>query len=122
MPAQKLTKGRLTQISVMLVVLLVVFFWRTFNFEPENRFQCKMNSVCVFSVNKYYGKVIRQNIDSILINSTGPFTISTQQKNIQIDKKGTTWSITYPNGLNVLNLNVSLPQQQNKTQLQIVLH
>ncbi|CAH0539847.1 hypothetical protein [Vibrio marisflavi] len=119
MPAQKLTKGRLTQISVMLVVLLVVFFWRTFTFQPTSSFQCKSNSVCTFSVKNYYGKVIRTSPGSILINSTAPFTITTKQKNVNIIKEGSTWSISYPEGLTSLNVNVSVSQDEKNTNLQI---
>ncbi|WP_087023733.1 hypothetical protein [Thaumasiovibrio subtropicus] len=35
MPAEKLTRARLTQILVMMGILLIAFFWRTFDYYSE---------------------------------------------------------------------------------------
>ena len=35
MAAEKLTKKRLIQILLMLIILLIAFFYRTFSYQPE---------------------------------------------------------------------------------------
>ncbi len=52
MAAQKLTKARLIQILATMILLLVAFFWRTFehsqrkNVDNEPSLICKINQTC----------------------------------------------------------------------------
>ncbi|MCL9783271.1 hypothetical protein M9194_17720 [Vibrio sp. S4M6] len=115
MPAQKLTKGRLAQISLMLVVLLVAFFWRTFSYDQVEKLRCNINSSCDFSVNNYYGTVISGNDGSIFIKSTSPFSITTQEPNVEIEKIDTGWMISYPNDTKSLNLEIAASAEKENT-------
>ncbi|ROV60757.1 hypothetical protein EGH82_07655 [Vibrio ponticus] len=51
MAAQKLTKGRFVQIIIMLTLLIVAFFWRTFNYQNVKNVNCDLNSICKVEVN-----------------------------------------------------------------------
>lgn len=51
MAAQKLTKGRFVQIIIMLTLLIVAFFWRTFTYNTEKVVSCKLQQLCTFYVN-----------------------------------------------------------------------
>ncbi len=50
MAAEKLTKGRFAQIIIMLTLLIVVFFWRTFTYEAKTVVNCNAAEVCNFEV------------------------------------------------------------------------
>ncbi|NLS12566.1 hypothetical protein HGP28_06575 [Vibrio sp. SM6] len=46
MPAQKLTKARLVQILVMMILLIGAFSWRTLVYEPSEQVSCQLNETC----------------------------------------------------------------------------
>lgn len=50
MPAQKLTKGRLAQILIMLSVLVGAFFWRTFTHETLGKVDCSNKERCNIAI------------------------------------------------------------------------
>lgn len=52
MAAQKLTKGRLVQIIIMLSLLIVAFTWRTINYKDEKNITCKLGETCEFQINE----------------------------------------------------------------------
>ena len=52
MAAQKLTKGRLAQIIVMLTVLVGAFIWRTINFSKPEAISCFLQPNCSFTIDK----------------------------------------------------------------------
>ncbi len=51
MAAQKLTKGRFVQIIIMLTLLIVAFFWRTFTYQGDINIDCTGQKTCSFKVN-----------------------------------------------------------------------
>ncbi len=66
MPAQKLTKARLAQILIMLTVLIVAFFWRTFTYETPSQVDCSQKERCNVTIS---GEIIaiNRNTKGILI-------------------------------------------------------
>ncbi len=46
MAAQKLTKARLAQILIMLSLLVIAFFWRTFTYETNSTVDCSQKQRC----------------------------------------------------------------------------
>ena len=53
MAAQKLTKGRLVQIIVMLSILLAAFTWRTVTYTNNETVNCILAEPCVITIDKY---------------------------------------------------------------------
>lgn len=57
MAAQKLTRGRLIQIIVLMIILISAFVWRTVTYQPKTPNQaqittCNLNAGnCVFTIN-----------------------------------------------------------------------
>lgn len=82
MPAQKLTKARLAQILIMLVVLVVAFFWRTFTHETPGRFDCSQKERCDVTIS---GEIItiNRNTNGILIE-----TPKSSSLKIDLDQSG----------------------------------
>ncbi|ANU36434.1 hypothetical protein RJD38_14150 [Vibrio scophthalmi] len=72
MAAQKLTKGRFVQIIIMLTVLIVAFFWRTFNYEAEKKTSCKLQQPCAFYVNdaQFFAQFSPQEIKIVTPNDS----------------------------------------------------
>ncbi|MDA9556106.1 hypothetical protein N9R79_01200 [Vibrio sp.] len=54
MAAQPLTKGRLAQIIIMMIVLIVAFIWRTFEHTEERhieqQYTCALKPNCVLKI------------------------------------------------------------------------
>ncbi|AYV19799.1 hypothetical protein [Vibrio mediterranei] len=46
MPAQKLTKGRLVQIIIMMVVLIAAFTYRTISHKESSEVDCQSSQPC----------------------------------------------------------------------------
>lgn len=46
MAAQRLTKGRVIQIIVMLIILIIAFTWRTVLYQSDS-YQCEHQQICV---------------------------------------------------------------------------
>lgn len=82
MPAQKLTKARLAQILIMLMVLVVAFFWRTFTHETPGRVDCSQKERCDVTIS---GQIItiNRNTNGILIE-----TPKSSSLKIDLDQSG----------------------------------
>lgn len=50
MAAEKLTKARLAQILITLLVLISAFLWRTFSHESGTHITCGMEKPCQFDI------------------------------------------------------------------------
>ena len=50
MAAQKLTKGRLVQIIVMLIILIAAFTWRTVTYDNNETVSCIVSKPCEFGI------------------------------------------------------------------------
>ncbi|RQW63575.1 hypothetical protein [Vibrio viridaestus] len=46
MPAEKLTPQKLIHISIIMVILIVAFFWRTYSHSDNNDYQCEKRAQC----------------------------------------------------------------------------
>ena len=53
MAAQKLTKGRLVQIIIMLVILIAVFTWRTVTYVNDETIDCIVSKPCQFGIEQH---------------------------------------------------------------------
>ncbi|WP_394250902.1 hypothetical protein [Vibrio profundi] len=53
MAAQKLTKGRLVQIVLMMVVLIAAFTWRTVIYEEGYSASCKLIDSCEIKIDSH---------------------------------------------------------------------
>ncbi|MGP8305014.1 hypothetical protein [Vibrio sp. YIC-376] len=82
MPAQKLTKARLAQILIMLSILVVAFFWRTFTHETPNTVDCSQKERCDLTIS---GEKISINRDSTGISFESPKSSSLK---IDLDQSG----------------------------------
>jgi hypothetical protein len=51
MPAEKLTKYKLAQVIVMMILLTGLFFYRTFNTKITTTVQCSSEAICHIDVN-----------------------------------------------------------------------
>ncbi len=82
MPAQKLTKARLAQILIMLSVLVVAFFWRTFTHETPRRVDCSQKERCDVTIGGVI-VTINRNTNGILIE-----TPKSSSLKIDLDQSG----------------------------------
>ncbi len=86
MPAQKLTKARLAQILIMLSILVVAFFWRTFTHETLSRVDCSQKERCDVTIG---GELItiKRNTNGILIETpkSSSLKIDLDQSHLFID-------------------------------------
>ena len=73
MAAEKLTKGRLAQILLMLVVLLTAFFWKTMKFESNQVIHCNLDSQCDFQIENHKVKIDQVGEGRIAIQSELPW-------------------------------------------------
>ncbi len=100
MPAEKLTRGRLTQILVMMGILLSAFFWRTAEFYDQKALEaakvtCYLNNeICETPDNLSQFKVkhvtddeaVIVNIYTISENDTGKPVVKINTRDINVDK------------------------------------
>ncbi|WP_367986431.1 hypothetical protein AB2S62_07655 [Vibrio sp. NTOU-M3] len=50
MAAEKLTRVRFAQIIIMLTILVIAFFWRTWSYQEVHKFNCEIDNKCEFNV------------------------------------------------------------------------
>ncbi|TKF22349.1 hypothetical protein FCV43_07770 [Vibrio genomosp. F6] len=77
MAAQKLTKGRLVQIIIMLSLLIVAFTWRTINYKDEKNITCKLRETCAFQINKT-NLLVTNSSTGITLNTPENLTIKAE--------------------------------------------
>ena len=84
MANQKLTRARLTQLIIMLSLLLVAFFWRTFTYTTTKTIECQQKSVCNVSFSQlslsihrlpsgFYLQGEKSQLDQLTSYMTGEF-------------------------------------------------
>ncbi|CAM2939807.1 hypothetical protein VIOR103205_08945 [Vibrio ordalii] len=61
MASEKLTKHRLAQILITLLILLVAFFWRTFSYQNVDITSCTAAPNCSAIVNEQETIVIKND-------------------------------------------------------------
>lgn len=67
MAAQKLTKGRLAQIIIMLCILIIAFTWRTATYNKEQNVTCNPKVACSIRMN---------NSDIVVTNNATDTTLN----------------------------------------------
>ncbi|SYZ81323.1 Uncharacterised protein [Vibrio paracholerae] len=105
MAAEKLTKARLAQILVTLLVLISAFLWRTFSHESVTLINCVMEKPCQFDIE---GKRVTV---SQLVSHVPKFSIEPWDEQWSIDVNGST---EYQSGVLFLS-----PKAQNNIELKI---
>lgn len=110
MAAEKLTKGRFAQIIIMLTLLIVVFFWRTFTYEAKTVVNCNAAEVCNFEVNEsvFSAQVSDGNIEIKTENKRWDLTSDGLQS-----KQPQHWQLPYKNIVNVEFVNRQSKQSYN---------
>ncbi|MFV0446897.1 MAG: hypothetical protein ACK5MF_00250 [Vibrio sp.] len=68
MAAEKLTKHRLAQIAVTLIVLLTAFFWRTFTYTEVTTVICNPQPNCSVFVNDQKITVTKDDKQTVAFN------------------------------------------------------
>ncbi|TQQ51249.1 hypothetical protein FXE34_10065 [Vibrio cholerae] len=106
MAAEKLTKARLVQILVTLLVLISAFLWRTFSHESVTLITCGMEKPCQFDIE---GK--RVTVSQLVSQDVPKFSIEPWDEQWSIDVNGST---EYQSGVLFLS-----PKAQNNIELKI---
>ncbi|WP_299693244.1 hypothetical protein [uncultured Vibrio sp.] len=110
MAAQKLTKGRLVQIIIMLVILIAVFTWRTVTYNSDKTIDCIMSKPCQLNIDEHNISVVDDKAGYLIETSeTGIFIISVDGSGILAERDESSWSIK-TNDKNSL-VTVTFPQQ-----------
>ncbi|MCL9776812.1 hypothetical protein [Vibrio methylphosphonaticus] len=105
MAAQKLTKGRLAQILIMMAVLIAAFTYRTFTYNDSKTIICQPNSQCDVSFDGQTVTFIYQESAKVLkFTKTEDLTI--EARNIEgtlteLAKNSSTESLAHPIDLQV---------------------
>ena len=90
MAAQKLTKGRFVQIIIMLTLLMIAFFWRTYTYKESQKVTCNLQQSCAFNVN---GAVFSARYDSGLIKIVAPNDKWEIADAIKVKFEGNNWQV-----------------------------
>ncbi|WP_102412486.1 hypothetical protein [Vibrio cyclitrophicus] len=119
MAAQKLTKGRLVQIIVMLVILIAAFTWRTVTYDNYETVSCIISKPCEFGIDKHNVLISGDSLGySIETSETGKFIISNNGSEILEEKSPTNWllhtsaktssiTVTFPQQVSTFSVNLS---------------
>ena len=88
MAAQKLTKGRLAQIILMLTILVVAFIWRTINFSNPEAISCFLQPNCSFTIDKARFSAVKNDKGVSLSLPSSDWSIEGKERGlaIRIDK------------------------------------
>ncbi|MEC7939086.1 MAG: hypothetical protein VX212_00520 [Pseudomonadota bacterium] len=109
MAAQKLTKGRLVQIIVMLVVLLAAFTWRTVTYDNET-ITCIVSKPCEFGIDNNNVSISGDSQGySIKTSKTGKFIISYNGNGVLESKGASSWLLQTNDETS--SITVTFPQQ-----------
>ena len=94
MAAQKLTKGRFIQIIIMLTLLVVAFFWRTYTYDMSKKVTCDLQQSCSFYVNgtEFIAAKTADNIE--IVTSNSDWEIQTEAVN---SKANNSWQVQLVN-------------------------
>ncbi|MFA0553308.1 hypothetical protein AB4538_20910 [Vibrio lentus] len=94
MAAQKLTKGRLVQIIVMLVILIAAFTWRTVTYDQDETINCIVSKPCQITIDKHNVLISDNNLGYLIETSkTGKFIISYDENGILEENKASNWAL-----------------------------
>ncbi|MEZ9425550.1 hypothetical protein [Vibrio lentus] len=110
MAAQKLTKGRLVQIIVMLVVLIAAFTWRTVTYDHSETINCIISKPCQMTIDKHNVLISDNNLGYLIETSkTGKFIISYDGKGILEKNEASNWVLKTTDKAS--SITITFPQQ-----------
>ncbi|WP_434762835.1 hypothetical protein [Vibrio fortis] len=113
MAAQKLTKGRLVQIIVMLSILVAAFTWRTVTYENNETVDCILSAPCEITIDKYNVSVSSDNHGYLIETSeSNKIAISHDGKGTLIVKNPSSWLLTTDEPTS--QITVTTPQQGHR--------
>lgn len=119
MAAQKLTKGRLVQIIIMLVILIAVFTWRTVTYVNDKTIDCIVSKPCQFGIEQHNVLISGYSKGySIKTSETGKFIINydgsgTLEPNgvshwlLQTNDETASITVTFPQQVSTYSVNLS---------------
>lgn len=119
MAAQKLTKGRLVQIIVMLVILIAAFTWRTVTYDRNETVNCIVSKPCQFGIDNHNVLISGDSSGySIETSKTGKFIINYTENGILEEKGPSNWllqtndktssiTVTFPQQVSTFSVNLS---------------
>ena len=123
MAAEKLTKGRLAQILLMLVVLSTAFFWKTMKFESNQVIHCNLDSQCNFQIESHKVQIDQVGEGAIAIHSELPMTIFSKMAVVEVEQHKNEWHVYYPKTFTKLDLCATLSlNQKSNYQMSITLN
>ncbi|WP_428772484.1 hypothetical protein [Vibrio sp.] len=112
MAALKLTRGRLVQISVTLVILIIAFSWRTLTYQSPLFINCKADVMCTFKVHSTEFK-IEKTATNIHLSANNSGMVIISKNEMEITKRSSTeWIIDTDPAVNTLELEISGPENQ----------
>lgn len=96
MATQPLTKGRLMQILVVLAVLTIAFFWRTFSYNQDSVFNitCTQGETCRVNVNSLKLIVQPDGQDMTLLNVKPDWIVTSQTSGLSQDSVKVTFPLS----------------------------
>lgn len=110
MAAQKLTKGRLVQIIVMLVILLAAFTWRTVTYDNNETITCIVSKPCEFGIDNNNVSISGDSQGySIETSKTGKFIINYDGSGVLESKGASSWLLQTNDKTS--SITVTFPQQ-----------
>lgn len=96
MAAQKLTRERLIQIIILMIILVSAFVWRTVTYQVKTPIQmCSLNiGSCSFNINN---KPVTVTLTSKILEAETPITLHVD--NINVNPSATVSSVTMNMGV-----------------------
>ncbi|MGO1296599.1 MAG: hypothetical protein ACTMIA_04725 [Vibrio sp.] len=64
MPAEKLTKQRLTQIVIIMLLLIGAFTWRSFTYQNEKNLSCAGRDQCKVQIDEHMIEIVKTSLSS----------------------------------------------------------
>lgn len=64
MPAEKLTKQRLLQVVIMMLLLIGAFTWRSFTYENETTLLCIGRDQCKVKIDDHMIEIVKTSLSS----------------------------------------------------------
>ncbi|MGF1710987.1 hypothetical protein L4C37_10490 [Vibrio kagoshimensis] len=111
MAAQKLTRGRLVQIIIMLSILLAAFTWRTITYKENDTLDCILGEPCEYSIDDHYVRLTKDILGVMIIASeSGDFTVGSQKNGKLVKKNAHTWLLTPQT--QEFQIEITFPQQK----------
>lgn len=116
MAAEKLTKGRLVQIIIMLLILVVAFTWRTLTHSDITFRECNTNA-CTFSFDSNHFSITEIDDGYLLSGNITNYELVLLHESSRVVKQKGSWKIE----TNETQLNILLTSKESNDNAKITL-